>query len=64
MIDGWNFCSCVAQDIKKFVGEEIYKQFGQEIIDYLMSKCSEDFDIVRYPDDEEVIKAIKYITNT
>lgn len=59
MIGGWNFCSCVAQDIKRLAGEEFYKQYGQYVIDCVMTRCSEGLDIVRYPEDEEVLKVIE-----
>lgn len=45
----------LSRDIERLVGKEVYNQYGQEILDCLKRDCSEHWDIVRYPDDEEII---------
>ena len=58
----WGFYQCIVQDIKRLGGEEFYKVFGQEMLDYIAAPCTEDFgtEVVRYPGDEEVVEAINY----
>lgn len=55
----FHWMRCVAQDIRKMAGDEIYQRYGQEIIDCLKRTCSENFEIARYPDDDEIGKAIE-----
>ena len=57
-IGQWFFCSCVKQDIIRFAGEEVYAPIGQQVIDALRNKCSENFELVRFPEDEEVIDMV------
>ena len=60
-MSAWHWMCCTARDIERLGGEEVYKQYGQQILDYLKSQCSENWEIVRYPEDEEVVKAINEI---
>lgn len=57
----WNFCQYVAQQIEEIAGEEFYKKHGQEVLGLLMIQCEENFDIVRYPEDEEILILIEKI---
>lgn len=60
-ICSWNFCQAAAQDIKRLAGENIYKQIGQRVIYVLQIRCSENFQLVRYADDDDVFAAIKLV---
>lgn len=50
----WHFCQYVKQQVLEFAGEDFYKEHGEYIMDILMNNCSEDFEFVRYPEDEEI----------
>ena len=54
----WQFCMYVAQQITKLAGEEFYKQHGQAVINILMDACSSNWEITRYPTDEEILEII------
>lgn len=58
----WHLMRYVAQQIRALGGEDVYKQYGQQMIDSIVSKCTENFgmEIVRYPEDEEIIEVINY----
>ena len=57
----WNFCMYVAQQIEKIAGKEFYKRHGKEVIDIIMAKCEYNFEIVRYPEDEEIVEVINEV---
>ena len=51
----------LARDIERLTGKEIYQKYGQEIIDCLKHDCEMDDHEMRYPDDDEIITAVKSI---
>jgi hypothetical protein len=53
----------LARDIERLAGVEIYKKYGQEIMECLKRDCSENWRVVRYPDDQEILDTIKDIVN-
>lgn len=59
MIDKWHFYAYVSQQIKDFGYETLYKQNGQALLDRLANRCEENFEIVRWPEDEEILEVIK-----
>lgn len=63
IVGQWFFCDCARKDIVRFAGEEVYKQIGQQVIDALINLCSENFEIVRFPEDEEVLDMICRVQN-
>ena len=58
MIDKWHFCIYVAQQIELLYGPDIYHACGQDAIDILMTWCEENFEVIRYPDDDEIVEVI------
>lgn len=60
-IDSWSFCMAAAEDIKRLAGEEIYKQIGQRVIYVLQVRCSENFELVRYANDDDVLAVIDLV---
>ena len=58
----WHLMRYIAQRIRVLGGEDVYKQYGQQMIDNIKANCTENFgtEITRYPDDEEIIESINY----
>ena len=58
----WQLMRYIAQQIRALGGEDVYKQYGQQMIDSIKANCTENFgtEIVRYPEDEEIIEVINY----
>lgn len=57
----WIFCMYIAQQIKKIAGKEVYEKYGQKIIDSITARCEENFEIVRYPEDDEILEVINEV---
>ena len=51
----------LARDIERLAGKEVYKQYGQEIIDCLKRVCREDDWELRSPADEEIIEVVNAV---
>ena len=60
-ICAWDFCQAAAQDIKRLAGEYVYKQIGQRVIYVLQIRCSENFELVKYADDDDVLATITLV---
>ena len=58
----WSFYMGLSNDIRRLAGDEGYDKIGQDIMDTLLARCSEHFEVVRYPDDEEILEAINELT--
>ena len=58
----WHLMCYTSQKIRNLGGAEIYTKYGQQMIDSIVAKCTENFGtkIVRYPEDEEIIEVINY----
>lgn len=61
----WHLMGYIKQQIHKLGGSEVYQQYGQPMVDYVVDKCTMHFGtaIVKYPDDEEIIETINYFSN-
>lgn len=53
----------LARDIERLAGKEIYNKYGQEIIECLKQDCSENWVVVRSPDDQEILDTIEDVVN-
>ena len=51
----------LARDIEKLAGKEVYDKYGQEILDCLERDCWEHGELVRNPDDEEIMAVVNAI---
>lgn len=58
----WILMGYIRQQIGKLGGEELYKHYGQQMINSVVNKCTENFgtEIVRYPEDEEIAEVIMH----
>ena len=59
----WGFYMGLSNDIRRLAGDEVYDKIGQDVMDTLLARCSSNCKIVRYPDDEEILEAIKELTS-
>ena len=57
-MDKWNFYRALKQDIIDLTDEDTYDAYGQDIMAVLECMCSDLFEIVRYPNEEEILAAI------
>lgn len=57
-MDKWNFCRALRQDIIDLTDEDTYDAYGQDVMAILECLCSENFEIVRYPSEEEILEVI------
>ena len=58
----WSFYMDMSNDIRRLAGDEVYDKIGQDVMDTLLARCSSNFEIIRYPDDEEIIAVINELT--
>ena len=58
----WSFYLDMSNDIRRLAGDEVYDKIGQDVMDTLLARCSSNGKIVRYPDDEAILEAIKELT--
>lgn len=58
----WSFYMGLSNDIRRLAGDEVYDKIGQDVMDTLLARCSEHFEVVRYPDDEEILEVISKLT--
>lgn len=61
-MDQWSFCMGVKDDIINLSNQETYDKYGQQILDILMNMCSENFEVVRWPEEQEVLDVIAHVT--
>ena len=61
----WHLMRYIAQQIRVLGGEDVYKQYGQQMIDSIKANCTENFgtEITRYPEDEEIVEVINAYRN-
>lgn len=57
-MDKWNFYKVLQQDIIDLTDEDTYHTYGQDVMAVLECLCSENFEIVRYPSEEEILEII------
>lgn len=60
-ICSWDFCIAAAEAIERLAGKAIYKQIGQRVIYVLQIRCSENFHLVRYATDDDVLAVITLV---
>ena len=60
-MDKWNFYRALQQDIIDLTDEDTYHAYGQDVMAVLECLCSENFEIVRYPSEEEILEVIKEV---
>lgn len=61
-MSSWQWMCCVSEDIKRLAGKEFYYEHGQKVMNILRRNCSENFEIVSYPEDEEILAVIKEVS--
>lgn len=54
----WNFYRYLKQRIIDLTDEDTYHAYGQDVMAVLEFWCTENFEITRYPEDEEILAAI------
>lgn len=57
-MDKWNFYRALKQDIIDLTDEDTYHAYGQDVMAVLECECSDFFNIVRYPSEEEILETI------
>lgn len=57
-MDNWNFYRALQQDIINLTDEDTYHAYGQDVMAVLECMCSENFEIVRYPSEEDILEVI------
>ena len=57
----WGFYMGLKQDIIQLAGQDVYDAYGQDVMAILECLCTENFEIVRYPNEEEILNVIKEV---
>ncbi len=60
-MDKLNFYRALKQDIIDLTDEDTYHAYGQDAMAVLECLCSENFEITRYPSEEEILEVIKVV---
>lgn len=63
MIDKFDFYRGVFDDIYRLVDRNVTEKYAQYIYECIEAKCSENFKIVRWPEDEEILEIVSELTN-
>lgn len=61
-MDRWSFYMAMSNDIRRLAGDAVYDKIGKDVMDTLLARCFEHFEVVRYPDDEEILAVIQELT--